>query len=235
MNAIRRDETLDNLHSVYVDQWDWEKGDHPRGAHAGNAAPGRAEHCGRDLTIPSRLSARATICSRPMCGGTSRSSPRRNCSTSYPGVRTQKSVSTALFANTRPRFVQGIGGKLTDGNPHDGRAPDYDDWSINGDIPLLQSRFSTARLKYPAWACARRRGGARPAADSFRLRRAAQSFPFHRMLLEGKLPQTIGRRYRTIPLMHAAFEQGAHWPRCSPPSGTRRRRRFANTRASPSL
>ena len=84
----------------------------------------------------------------------------------------------------------GIGGKLSDGKPHDGRAPDYDDWSINGDIlfynPLLDCAFEISSMGVRVDAEALDRQLALSGCESRR------ALPFHKTLLESKLPQTIG-------------------------------------------
>ena len=87
-------------------------------------------------------------------------------------------------------FIQGIGGKLRSGKPHDGRAPDYDDWDMNGDILFY----------HPVLGCAMEISsmGIRVSPESLDRQLslagcdARRTLPFHRMLLEGKLPLTMG-------------------------------------------
>jgi len=87
-------------------------------------------------------------------------------------------------------FVMGIGGKLADGKPHDGRAPDYDDWDINGDIlfynPLLDCAFEISSMGVRVDAAALERQLTLAGCEE------RKALPFHKMLLTGKLPQTIG-------------------------------------------
>lgn len=188
MNAIRRDEALDNLHSVYVDQWDWEKVITPEE---------RTEETLKQ-TVLSIVDAiyytQQVICAK--------------YDALTPFVRRDVTFITAqelldLYPNLDPKereyrfvkehpttFVMGIGGKLTDGKPHDGRAPDYDDWAINGDIlfynPLLDCAFEISSMGVRVDAPALDRQLKLAGCDNRR------ALPFHKALLEGKLPQTIG-------------------------------------------
>jgi aspartate--ammonia ligase len=87
-------------------------------------------------------------------------------------------------------FIMGIGAKLSDGKPHDGRAPDYDDWSLNGDIlfynPLLDCAFEISSMGVRVDAKALDEQLSIAGCDNRR------ALPFHKMLLDNKLPQTIG-------------------------------------------
>ena len=135
MNAIRRDEEMDNLHSIYVDQWDWEK----------------------VIT-------------------------REERTTEYLKQTVQKIVDAV--------FIIGIGGALRSGRPHDGRAPDYDDWTLNGDLLFWNEtlgcalELSSMGIRVDADALARQLSiaGCRERA----------ALPFHKMLLTDELPLTIG-------------------------------------------
>ena len=87
-------------------------------------------------------------------------------------------------------FLMGIGGALKSGKPHDGRAPDYDDWNLNGDIlvwnPVLERAFEVSSMGIRVDPVAMDRQLTIAGCDSRR------ALPFHKMLLEGKLPLTIG-------------------------------------------
>jgi aspartate--ammonia ligase len=190
MNAIRRDEELDNLHSVYVDQWDWEKVLAPRDRNV--------DYLKETVrTIVSALAGtQATLRSVfPQL-------------TTLPVIDREVSFVTAqeledLWPELSPReredawvkdhpttFLMGIGGALKSGKPHDGRAPDYDDWELNGDIliwnSILGRAFEVSSM------------GIRVSPESLdkQLTIAGcdnrRALPFHKMLLEGKLPLTIG-------------------------------------------
>lgn len=133
MNAIRRDEDLDNLHSAYVDQWDWEKiitaedrnldylKDTVRaivGALRDTQAFLRSVF--PQLSVLPELPEEVTFVTS------------QELEDLYPDF-TAKERENAFVREHPATFLIGIGGKLRSGKPHDGRAPDYDDWSLNGD------------------------------------------------------------------------------------------------------
>ncbi len=188
MNAIRRDEELDNLHSVYVDQWDWEKvidesmrnEDYLRATVKKILSAVVATNNALRYDFP-KLSCRIE--------------PEVTFITSqeledlYPSL-SPKERENAFVREHPTTFLEKIGGKLRSGKPHDGRAPDYDDWDLNGDIliwnDLLGCAFEISSM------------GIRvdPASLARQLKLAGceerASLPFHRMLLNGELPLTIG-------------------------------------------
>ena len=190
MNAIRRDEELDNLHSVYVDQWDWEKVIAPRD---------RTEDYLKE-TVRTIVAAMADTQS------TLRSVYPQL--TALPALEREVSFVTAQELEDRwpdlsPKeredawvkdhpatFLMGIGGALRSGKPHDGRAPDYDDWALNGDIlmwnPVLERAFEVSSMGIRVDPASLDKQLTAAGCDSRR------SLPFHKMLLEGKLPLTIG-------------------------------------------
>ena len=190
MNAIRRDEELDNLHSVYVDQWDWEKVIAPR-----------------DRTLD-YLKATVSTIVEVLAGTQATLRSVFPQLTPLPAVERQVSFVTAQELEDRwpektPRqredaiarergavFLMGIGGKLRGGRPHDGRAPDYDDWELNGDIlmwnPVLERSFELSSMGIRVDAAALDRQLSIAGCDNRR------ELPFHKLLLEGKLPLTIG-------------------------------------------
>ncbi|HPF18909.1 MAG: aspartate--ammonia ligase [Bacillota bacterium] len=190
MNAIRRDEELDNLHSVYVDQWDWEK-------------VIRKED--RTLTY---LKETVTAIVDAICDteDTLRAifpqlevRPRKERHISfitsqrledlYPD-KTPKEREDAYTREHPTVFLMQIGGKLKSGKPHDGRAPDYDDWELNGDIlfhnPVLDSTIEISSM------------GIRVSPESLDRQLTLancdhrRKYPFHKALLSGALPYTIG-------------------------------------------
>ena len=132
MNAIRRDEVLDNLHSVYVDQWDWEK------------VITREQRCVQTLQDTVRQIMKA------LCKTQETLSNQFSCLERYLPEQISFVTSQQLedeYPSLSPKeredaaakkygavFIMQIGGALKSGRPHDGRAPDYDDWSLNGDI-----------------------------------------------------------------------------------------------------
>ena len=190
MNAIRRDEQPDNLHSVYVDQWDWEKVIAPRDRTVEYLqATVRTIVdclCKTQSTLRSmfpQLTALPLIHSQVSFVTTQELEDR------WPEL-TPKEREDAWVKDHPTTFLMGIGGALKSGKPHDGRAPDYDDWALNGDIlvwnPVLERAFEISSM------------GIRVSPESLdkQLTIAGcddrRSLPFHKMLLEGKLPLTIG-------------------------------------------
>lgn len=197
MNAIRPDETIDNTHSIYVDQWDWEKilGPEERQlATLKDAVEAIYDViCRTEFHIASQhahlrpqLPARITFI-------TSEALRAR-----YPELPPRQREDR-ICAERQAVFVIGIGGNLSDGQPHDGRAPDYDDWStphgeggcgLNGDIllwhPVLQRAFEISSMGIRVDPPTLRR----QLAERQLTRR--QDLPFHRLLLSGGLPQTMG-------------------------------------------
>ena len=188
MNAIRRDEALDNLHSVYVDQWDWEK----------IITPEQRNEAFLRITVQSIVDG--------LCYTNSVLRAR------YPQLHTQieqkvtfitaqelldkypalspKERETAFCREYGTVFVQGIGNKLSNGLPHDGRAPDYDDWSLNGDIlcyyPLLDTAFELSSMGIRVDPVSLKRQLTLSGCEE------RAKLPFHQALLEGKLPLTMG-------------------------------------------
>ena len=147
MNAIRRDETLDNLHSVYVDQWDWEKVLTPetRNQETLHSTVRAIVGCVCDTMdavraryphLNTELCREVTFVSTSLGGPVSGAFPKGAGARHHPGIR--------------HRVHPGIGDKLKSGMPHDGRAPDYDDWALNGDI-LFYDACWIAPWKFPPW------------------------------------------------------------------------------------
>lgn len=188
MNAIRRDEELDNLHSIYVDQWDWEKviDQSTRNEKTLRDTVQRivSAVCGTLDELKWQFPELTTELSRDVFFITSQELEDR-----WPDL-TPKEREDAIVKEHKTVFVEKIGGKLKSGKPHDGRAPDYDDWDLNGDIlfwhETLGRAFEVSSM------------GIRVNPESLdrQLREAGcdsrRELPFHKMLLEGKLPLTIG-------------------------------------------
>ncbi len=188
MNAIRRDEDMDNLHSIYVDQWDWEK------------------VISRDIRTVDELKSTVTKIVNSICD------THDTVKSSYPVVkntlsREVKFITTQeledMYPSIPPKqredeflkihktaFVMQIGDVLKSGVKHDGRAPDYDDWALNGDIlfwnDVLGCAFEVSSM------------GIRVDEVSLaeQLKKAGceerRELTFHKALLEGKLPLTMG-------------------------------------------
>ncbi|MGN0451050.1 MAG: aspartate--ammonia ligase [Acutalibacteraceae bacterium] len=188
MNAIRRDEECDNIHSIYVDQWDWEKvisaEDRTEnylkatvrsiyGAVLRTARAVEAKYPVLDCYLPDKISFVTTY----------------ELEEKYPTL-TPKERENAVAKEYGAVFVMQIGGRLKNGEKHDGRAPDYDDWSLNGDIivynRVLESGFEISSM------------GIRVDRDSLVSQLKAENaedrlgFEFHKLLLSGALPLTVG-------------------------------------------
>lgn len=188
MNAIRRDEDLDNLHSIYVDQWDWEKviTDEMRTESVLRSTVSAIVNCICDaaLIVRGRYPALQTVISREVSFITS-----QELEDLYPAL-SSKERENAYVREHPTTFLSQIGGKLRSGRPHDGRAPDYDDWSLNGDIlfynPLLDCAFEISSMGIRVDPKTLDRQLTLAGCD------ARRSLPFHQMLLAGELPLTMG-------------------------------------------
>ena len=215
MNAIRRDEVTDNLHSIYVDQWDWERVILPEE---------RDEATLRQIVerIYSAIkSVEWLVCNRfpelkpalPNEIGFIRS---EDLIARYPGMGV-KERENAITREMGAVFISQIGGKLSDGKPHDGRAPDYDDWNLNGDILVWFEPLECAVELSSMGIRVNRERLLEQLELSGHTERAG--LPFHRMLLEGRLPQTIGggigqSRLCLVLLkkIHIGEVQASYWP-----------------------
>ena len=188
MNAIRRDEELDNIHSVYVDQWDWEKV---------LSAEQRTEAYLKDTVA--KIYAVMVGIQRAVCSRYSVLQPvlpdeiffitTQELLEKYP-TYTPKERENAITREKGAVFLMQIGDVLSDGKTHDGRAPDYDDWALNGDIllwsPILESAFEVSSMGIRVDATALKEQLQKAGCED-RMNR-----PFHKMLCEGKLPLSIG-------------------------------------------
>ena len=185
MNAIRRDEIPDNLHSIYVDQWDWEKVIAPRDrnldflkATVQDIISAMADTQKTLRSVFPQLSVLPQV-SRSVSFVTS-----QELEDTYPDL-TAKEREDAWVKEHPTTFLIGIGGALKSGKPHDGRAPDYDDWTLNGDILLGKAiELSSMGIRVDAAALDRQLTVA--GCDDRR------KLTFHKLLLEDKLPLTIG-------------------------------------------
>lgn len=188
MNAIRRDEEMDNLHSIYVDQWDWEKIisletrniDYLKSTvyNIVNAI------CNTLDKIKELYPAITTTLSREVSFVTT-----QELEDMYPSL-TPKERENAYVKENHTAFIMQIGDKLKSGKKHDGRAPDYDDWKLNGDIMFwhdtLNCAFEVSSM------------GIRVNAESLdeQLTKSdcnnRRTLEFHKMLLNNELPLTMG-------------------------------------------
>ena len=190
MNAIRRDEDLDNLHSIYVDQWDWEKIIAPEER--------TLEHlqdtvkrivgaiCDTEKTMRSLFPALNIL---PATQREITFITTQELEDQYPGL-TPKEREDAFVKDHPTTFLMQIGGALRSGKPHDGRAPDYDDWSLNGDLLFwnhtLQRSYEVSSMGIRVNAESLDRQLSLSGCD------ARRALPFHKALLSGELPDTMG-------------------------------------------
>ena len=148
MNAIRKDEKLDNLHSIYVDQWDWEKviNKEQRNLYYLYETVGKIHQCILETLdeLKKKHSSITTNLSEELHFFNSEELIQM-----YPGM-SAKERERELCRKYKSVFIVGIGHKLSDGKPHDDRAADYDDWNLNGDLmyydELLDCAFEVSSM-----------------------------------------------------------------------------------------
>ena len=197
MNALRPDEELDNIHSIYVDQWDWEKviSEDQRNLEYLKSTVSRIYEA---IKVTENKLYVEFPQIEPMLPEQIFFVHSEDLLQMYPGL-SSKERENAVVKEHKAVFVIGIGAELSDGCPHDGRSSDYDDWSssnedgykgLNGDLllwnPVLESAFEVSSM------------GIR--VDEEALERQLEirgetwkrNLLYHKMLLEGKLPYTIG-------------------------------------------
>ena len=188
MNAIRRDEELDNLHSIYVDQWDWEKVITRETRSMDYLKLIVRAIVDAICNTNDRLRVRFPQLETALCREVAFITTQE-LEDLYPDY-TAKEREDAFVKAHKTAFIMQIGGKLKSGKPHDGRAPDYDDWSLNGDIFFWNDvlgkavEISSMGIRVDAEALDRQLTLA--GCDDRR------SLPFHKMLLANELPLTIG-------------------------------------------
>ncbi|MDE8041049.1 aspartate--ammonia ligase [Erysipelothrix rhusiopathiae] len=188
MNAIRRDEELDNIHSIYVDQWDWER------------VISREQRTLDYLkdTVQSIVNAIVETSSRlhtkyqdvdVMIDSNVAFITSQELEDLYPNL-SSKERENAYVKEHHTTFIIQIGDKLKSGKPHDNRAPDYDDWSLNGDLLFWHEPLGIA-LELSSM-------GIRVNRDAmlYQLKEANQEdrlkYDFHKMIVDDELPLTIG-------------------------------------------
>ena len=189
MNAIRRDEELDNIHSIYVDQWDWEKiiRREDRTLEYLKRTAQEIVHCVVDVSDRLRRefpSIHVKLKRKMACVTT------QELEDMYPDFPDPKDREDAFLREHGTALIMQIGDKLRSGKPHDGRAPDYDDWQLNGDIlfwnDVLGRAFEISSMGVRVDAQSLDRQLTLAGCDDRR------QLPFHRMLLNDELPLTIG-------------------------------------------
>ncbi len=188
MNAVRRDETLDNMHSVYVDQWDWEKiiRQEQRSIDYLQYAVREIYACLRRVE---NYVSREYSCMKRKLPEEVFFITTAELLKMYPDM-SAKEREDAICKEKKAVFIIGIGNPLADGKPHDGRAADYDDWELNGDLlfwyPLLERAFEISSMGIRVDE--RSMHSQLVAADCLE----REKLDFHRSVLSGDLPYTIG-------------------------------------------
>lgn len=188
MNAIRRDEHLDNLHSIYVDQWDWEKiiKDEDRNLeYLKQTVRNIAEAIyNTSLIIKKKYPQTKVNIKKDVYFITA-----QKLEDMYPNL-SPKQRENEICKKHKTVFLIGIGDKLKSGKAHDFRAPDYDDWSLNGDLLYYHKTLDSA-LEISSMGIR-----VNPETLLVQLKKAKKeeriNLDYHQMLLNNKLPQTIG-------------------------------------------
>ena len=188
MNAIRRDEELDNIHSIYVDQWDWERiiTEKDRNIEYLQGLVSDIVSVIADVSegLREEFPELGVFISRDVKFITS-----EELRAMYPDL-TPEEREYRITKQYKTVFVMQIGGKLSDGTTHGGRAPDYDDWSLNGDILFYHECLDIALEISSMGIRVDREALLRQLAERGVEERA--NLPFHKRLLAGELPLTVG-------------------------------------------
>lgn len=188
MNAIRPEEELDNTHSIYVDQWDWEKVIDKED---------RTEKVLIDTVKKLYEVFKATeqhVCD--ICPQITSLLPEnitfitsQELEDKYPGVSSDERENL-IVKEKKAVFIMKIGHKLNSGEKHDGRSPDYDDWNLNGDIlfwnPVLNKALELSSMGI--------RVDEKALKEQLELSDSTErlEYKYHKLLSEGKLPHTVG-------------------------------------------
>lgn len=188
MNAIRRDEDTDNIHSIYVDQWDWERiiDESERNEETLKKI---VKSVYEALKVTEKFVANRYPENTPILPDDITFVTTQELEDKYPGL-SPKEREYEFVKEHKSIFLQKIGGALNSGEPHDGRAPDYDDWELNGDIIVY----------YPVLDIALELSSMGIRVDEKALRKQLKiagceermELPFQKAILEKEVPFTIG-------------------------------------------
>ena len=190
MNAIRRDEELDNLHSIYVDQWDWEKvirEEDRNETYLKNVVRSIVSAvCATEMNLHAMFPQLQDL---PLHTPNVTFITSQELEDKYPDL-TPKERENAFVKENGTTFLMKIGAPLRSGKPHDGRAPDYDDWDLNGDLLFwndpLQCSYELSSMGIRVSPESMDRQLTMAGCDDRR------TLPFHKAVLAGELPYTIG-------------------------------------------
>ncbi len=188
MNAVRRDDETDNLHSMFVDQWDWCRVITKEERNVEFLKSIVEKIVAAIYETNEAVKAKYPVLSYEMCKDVFFITTQE-LEDMYPDL-TPKERENEITKEHKTVFLMQIGGKLRSGEKHDGRAPDYDDWALNGDIfvwnDLLGCAYELSSM------------GIRVDAESLHRQLAEEGvlereqFDFHKKILDGTLPLTIG-------------------------------------------
>ncbi len=215
MNAIRRDEDTDNIHSVLVDQWDWEK--------VIDKCDRTREYLENTVKVIVRVIAATelAVCAMfpaltPCINPTVKFITSQELEDLYPDL-SPKDREHKITREYKTVFIENIGGKLRSGVRHDGRAPDYDDWNLNGDI-LVWNETLNRSLELSSMGI---RVDEKSLMEQLEKANAMEraSLPFHSALLKGELPLSIGGGIgqsrlcmQILKKCHIGEVQASEWP-----------------------
>lgn len=188
MNAIRRDDDCDNLHSLFVDQWDWEKvitrADRNTEYLRNTVRAIVAALYETNEAVKTQYPAVACEIKKDVYFVTT-----QELEDKYPEL-SGKQRENAVTKEYGTVFLMQIGDKLKSGAKHDGRAPDYDDWTLNGDIliwnDVLKCAFEISSMGIRVDAAALKSQLEKAEAED------RERFPYHQAILKDELPLTIG-------------------------------------------
>ena len=215
MNAIRRFEDTDNLHSLYVDQWDWERRLLPENRNIRTLKNTVKKIYKAFIKTYNKVVKAYPVLEVELPKGitfiTTKELEKR-----YPDLD-RKSRENAICKEFGAVFLMNIGGKLKDGDPHDSRAADYDDWKMNGDILLW---YEPLRIAYELSSM-----GIRVNKESLlkQLKEKKEEYKinltYHKMILNDELPLSIGGGIGQSRLcmfllkkVHIGEVQSSYWP-----------------------
>jgi len=188
MNAIRRDEETDNIHSIFVDQWDWEC-IIPKDKRNIDTLEKFVERVYETLLRTERHVCRYYPFIKPSLPESITFITTQELEDRYPDLTPAKR-EYEVAKEYGAVFVMQVGGKLRSGKIHDGRAPDYDDWTLNGDILLYYAPLDIS-LEISSMGIRVDKEALEKQLKERGLEERA-SLPFQKALLSNQLPQTIG-------------------------------------------
>ena len=188
MNAIRKDETLDNLHSIYVDQWDWEKviNREDRNIKTLKKYVSLIHECIVEThdELKKKNPKLSSKIRKKLFFITSEDLYKK-----YPDL-SSKERENAIAKEKKAVFIIGIGNKINNESPHDGRAPDYDDWDLNGDLIYYDEVLNCSIELSSMGIRVDSKSLDRQLNESNHNER--RKFKYHKMILNDELPLTIG-------------------------------------------